>query len=183
MFDDYREGIPGVHKTIDGLSILPYEVRAATKKMGNNKALGPDRITTEMIKAIDDFSIEKFTNLANEMCEDGKIPEDLCRSIFIMIPKRPGTTEFELHRTISLISHIIKLILMVIMARIRKCTRNENFLIRPLSEKAIEKQTDLYICFLDYTKAFNRVIHGKIIKLLQRLDTDGKDIQLMRSLN
>ena len=61
-------------------------------------------------------------------------------------------------------SHIKKLILRVIMTRIRKvirseisqaqcgfvadaCTRNVIFMIRLLSEKAVEKQTDLYICF------------------------------------
>ena len=96
-------------------------------------------------------------------------------------------------------SHIVKLILRVIMKRIKKAirpetsqaqcgfvadadTRNAVCTIRLLSEKAMEKQKDLYICFLDYTKAFDRVKHEKIIELLQRLDTDGKDIQLIRSL-
>ena len=62
-------------------------------------------------------------------------------------------------------------------------TRYVIFMIRLLSEKATEKQKDLYICFLDYTKAFDRVKHEKIIiELLQRLDTDGKDNQLIRNL-
>ena len=116
-----------------------------------------------------------------------------------MIPKKPGAIECELHRTISLMSHIIKLILRIIMTRIRRVirpeisqtqcgfvadagTRNAIFMIRLLSEKAMEKQKDLHICFLDYTKAFDRVKHEKIIELLQRLDTNGKDIQLIRNL-
>ena len=60
-------------------------------------------------------------------------------------------------------------------------TRNAIFMITLLSEKVMEEQKDLYICFLDYTKAFNRIKHEKIIELLQRLDTNGKDIQLTRN--
>ena len=67
--------------------ILLFEVRAALQKMRNNKAPGPDGITTEMINALDDFGIDNITKLANEISDNGKIPEDLCRSIFIMIPK------------------------------------------------------------------------------------------------
>ena len=145
--------------------------------------------SSRLARALDDFGIEKITKLANEIYDNGNIPEI---SIFIMIPKIPGATECELHRTISIMCHIIKLILRVIMTRVRKVlrpeilqtqcgfmadagTRNATFMIRFLSDKTIEKQKDLYICFLDYT-AFDRVKHGKIIELLQRLDTDRKDI-------
>ena len=75
--------------------------------MRNNKASEPDGITTEMIRVLDDFGIEKITNLANAIYDNGKIPEDLSRSIFIMLPKNLGAIECELHRTISLMSHII----------------------------------------------------------------------------
>ncbi|GFO41248.1 craniofacial development protein 2 [Plakobranchus ocellatus] len=40
--------------------------------------------------------------------ERGLIPTDLSKSIFIALPKKPGATECELHRTISLMSHITK---------------------------------------------------------------------------
>ena len=40
LFDDNRGGIPEIHKTIEGPPILPFKVRAALKKMRNNKAPG-----------------------------------------------------------------------------------------------------------------------------------------------
>ena len=57
----------------------------------------------------------------NEIYDTGEIPEDLCRSIFIALHKKPGEVECELHRTISLMIHITKLILRIIMERV--CSR------------------------------------------------------------
>ena len=56
-------------------------------------------------------------------------------------------------------------------------TRNAIWMIRMLSERAIEMQKDLYMCFIDYTKAFDKVQHEELLKLLQSLDLDGKDIR------
>ena len=167
--------------------------------MKTNKAAGPDGIVTEMVTALDDFGIEKLTEVTNEIYESGEIPEDLSKSIFIALPKKPGATECELHRTISLMSHIIKIILKVIMARARnkirpeiadvQCgfvedmgTRNAIWMVRMLTERAIEMQKDLYMCFIDYTKAFDKVQHEELLRLLQTLDIDGKDIRLIRNL-
>ena len=35
-------------------------------------------------------------------------------------------------------------------------TRNSIFSMRTLLERAIEVQKDLYLCFIDYTKAFDK---------------------------
>ena len=131
--------------------------------------------------------------------ESGDIPTDLSKSIFIAIPKKPGATECEMHRTISLMSHITKVILRVIMMRVRRklkpeigkeqCgfmedtgTRNAIFMLRMLSERAIEMQKEVYVCFIDYTKAFDKVRHEDLMDILQDLDLDGKDIRLIRNL-
>ena len=57
-----------------------------------------------MIKALDDFGIEKHTIMANEIYDTGTIPQDLSKSIFIALPKKPGTLECELHRTPRLVT-------------------------------------------------------------------------------
>ena len=69
--------------------------------MKNNTTPGPDGIATEMIKAFDDFGIEKVTELANQIFESGKIPEELSSTIFIMIPKIPAAFECELQRELA----------------------------------------------------------------------------------
>ena len=73
------------------------------------------------------------------------------------------------HRTISVMSQLGKIVLRVILNRIRskirpeiaeeqygfvkgKGTTNAIFLLRMLSERAIEMQKDVYLCFIDYEK-------------------------------
>ena len=46
----------------------------------------------------------------------------------------------------------------------------------------IEMQKDLYLCFIDYSKAFDKVRHEKLFNILKHLDIDGKDLRVIRKL-
>ena len=61
-------------------------------------------------------------------------------------------------------------------------TRNAIFTLRMICERSIEMQKDIYLCFIDYTKAFDKVKHVQLLDMLQDLDIDGKDIRLLRNL-
>ena len=104
------------------------------------------------------------------------IPTDLKQSIFITLPKKSKAQSCTEYRTISLMSHITKLLLKVIEQRIVKKIDNEVsrlqsgfrtgsgtregiFNLRTVCEQAIDLRKDVYICFIDYTKAFDRVKH------------------------
>ena len=41
---------------------------------------------------------------------------------------------------------------------------------------------DIYLCFVDYTKAFDRIVHNELIHLLDDLNLDDKDLRLIESL-
>ena len=43
-------------------------------------------------------------------------------------------------------------------------------------------QKDLYLCFIDYSKAFDKVRHEKLFNILEHLDIDGKDLRVIRNL-
>ncbi|XP_019391727.1 PREDICTED: connector enhancer of kinase suppressor of ras 2-like [Crocodylus porosus] len=61
-------------------------------------------------------------------------------------------------------------------------TRNAIFVVQMLSERAIEMRKDLFLCFIDYTKAFDRVKHEELMKILEELDIDGNDLRILRNL-
>ncbi|KAG1679705.1 Craniofacial development protein 2 [Nymphon striatum] len=168
-----RGSKPELIKNIDGPPILEDEVKAAMRKMKHGKATGPDNIPIEAISALEDLGIKMTTKFLNLIYDSGKIPDGLCKSVFITIPKTPGATECALHRTISLMSHFTKILLRVLMIRMRKSlrpeisktqfgfvsdkgTRNAICTLSMLMERCVEVQKDLYLCSIDYSKAFDK---------------------------
>ncbi|GFR82666.1 hypothetical protein ElyMa_000632200 [Elysia marginata] len=103
LFDDNRKHDHNIMKrNFAGPPIMKDEVRAAIRKMKAGKATGPDGVAVEMIEALEEYGVEKLTSILNEIYDTGEIPADISRSVFIAFPKKPGATECELHRRISL---------------------------------------------------------------------------------
>ena len=157
----------------EGPPILSSEIERALKKMKNGKAAGGDEITSEMLKALGDFGIDKLTLLFNKIYDTGFLPEEMLSSTFITLPKKPKANECGDDRTLSLMSHITKLLLRVIQERIYKKiddevgetqfgfrkesgTREGIFSLNTIAQKYMEVKEDLNLCFIDYSKVFDR---------------------------
>ncbi|GFO22815.1 LINE-1 retrotransposable element orf2 protein [Plakobranchus ocellatus] len=125
LFKDDRKDHKIMKNNFAGAPIVKKAVETAIKKMKHGKATGSDNISVELIEALEDFGIGKVTHLLNEIYDTGQIPTDLSKSIFIALPKKPGATECELHRTISLMSPITIILLKIIMLRIRNKIKPE----------------------------------------------------------
>ena len=63
-----------------------------------------------------------------------------------------------------------------------KGTREGLLNIRLICERHLEVQKDVYICFLDYEMAFDRVRHEPLMQCLSEIGVDGKDITIIRNL-
>ena len=87
----------------------------AIKSMPKGKAAGPDEVTIELIQALDDLGAEWMTKIANKNYDEGHFPTDMSRSVFITLPKKAGATKCELHHTISLMSHVAKVTLKILL--------------------------------------------------------------------
>ena len=106
-------------------------------------------------------------------------PQDWKRSVFIPIPKKGNATECSDYHTIALISHASKVMLKILQARLQQYG-TVNFQMFKLvlekveepeiklptfagsSKKPREFQKNIYFCFIDYAKAFDRVDHNKL---------------------
>ena len=198
LFADTRPALPTPSNN-EGPPIIPAEVRNALRKTQSGKAPGEDGITTEMLKQLEDYGVEKLTELYNDIYTTGHIPEELLLSVYITLPKKPRATECADFRTISLMPHTLKIFLKIIQERINKridrevgktqfgfrpCsgTREGLFAYNILAQKYIEVDQELYTCFIDYSKAFDRVHHDQLIKCLERIGLDGKDIRIITNL-
>ena len=198
LFDDNREPFE-VEVMDDGLPIQRNEVEAAVKQMKREKAIGEDGVAVEMVEALSGWGSYVVMHLANNIYETGQIPTPMKLSTFITIPKKPGAMECSKHRTISIMSQLGKIVLRVILNRVRnkvrpevseeqygfvkgKGTTNAIFLLRMICERAIEMQRDVFLCFIDYQKAFDTVRHEELMRMLAGLEIDSKDIRVIKNL-
>ena len=120
LYDDTRKGMPRTANVRDGPKILQSEVRSAVKGMKKNKAAGSDGVVVEMIKALEEYGLEKLTGVINKIYDEGAFPEELAKSIFIAVPKKSGAVNCEDHRTISVVIHTTKIILRILLTRLRR---------------------------------------------------------------
>uniref|UniRef100_A0A8D8WNZ2 Craniofacial development protein 2 n=1 Tax=Cacopsylla melanoneura TaxID=428564 RepID=A0A8D8WNZ2_9HEMI len=182
-----------------GQRIEISEVKKAIKELKNNKALGTDGIPSEALKTLDISAIFRITVLINKIYDTGIWPEDLLRTTLVPLPKKPNATECKDFRTISFICHLTKAITKIIMKRIERKiednmgddqfgfrkgrgTRDAMACVRMLSEKMLEFNKELYVCFVDWEKAFDRVDWNILLKVLKDIDINWKDRRLIREL-
>src|SRR6266853_5658664 len=102
-------------------------------------------------------------------------------------------------RTISLIAHASKILWKIITKRIeakakdfigrnqfgfrKGCgTREAIGVLRMLCERSVEIDNDVYICFVDFEKAFDRVSWVKMMECLTKLQVDWRDRRLINEL-
>ena len=155
-------------------------MEAAIKQTKGRKAPGKDMIVSEMGKALGSFGVEKLTELFNSIYNSGQFPEDLVKSIFIPLPKKPMANECGVHKLISLMPHTTKIFLRVIFNRIKqpidvavdevqsgfrpeRGTWEGIFSFNIMAQMHIEVKKEMYFCFINYTKAFDRVKHENLI--------------------
>ena len=99
-------------------------------------------------------------------------PQDWKKSVIIPIPKKGNAKECSNYRTVALISHASKLVLIILQVRLQQymnCelpdvqagfrkgrgTRDQTDNVCWIIEKARECQKNIYFCFFDYAKAFD----------------------------
>ncbi|GFN76183.1 endonuclease-reverse transcriptase [Plakobranchus ocellatus] len=63
-----------------------------------------------------------------------------------------------------------------------KGTRNAILTLSMRIERCIEMQKDPHLCFIDYAKAFDKLKHVELFRMLETLDIDRKDLRVIRNL-
>lgn len=91
---------------------------------------------------------------------------------FFPMPKIKKAIECGDHRTISLISHVAKVLLIIIESRITP--------ILEMKERFIEKKRKRKcICFIVYIKVFDGIIHEKFIHIMQKVNIPSQEVRII----
>ena len=172
--------------------LLPEEVHAAVCQLKEKKAAGEDNVTAEILKNMGEACIMALTELCQHIYEKGIWPEDWTRSQLITIQKTTKAIRCEDHRTISLVSHASKVLLKVLHPRIEARSKDYIGIDHLGFRKGVGAREaiavmrilsgDLYICFVDYEKAFDRVNWTRMMEVLSAIGVDWRDRRLIASL-
>ncbi|CAH1224416.1 unnamed protein product [Diabrotica balteata] len=175
------------------------EIKYAIKNSKDNKAVGLDEIPVELLKLVEEDNLEVLADLFNTVYDTGIIPQEWLKSAFITIPKKQAAKECSDYRTLSLMSHTLKVLLKIIHKRIYERleedisetqfgfrngmgTREGLFAINILIQRCRDVSVDLHLCFVDYEKAFDKVRHKKLISILMNKRIDSKIINIVQTL-
>ena len=98
--------------------ILECEVKWALESITMNKASGGDRFPVELFQILEDDAVKVLRSIRQQIWKTQQWPQDWKRSVFIPIPKKGNAKEFSNYHAIALISHVSKVMLKVLQARL-----------------------------------------------------------------
>ena len=164
-----------------------------------NKASGGDGIPVELFQILKDDAVKVLHSICQQIWKTQHLPQDQKRSIFIPIPKKDYAKECSDYHTIALISHVSKVMLKILQARLQQYVnhqlpdvqagfrkgrggRDQIATICWIIEKAREFQKNIYFCFNDQAKVFDCVDHNKLWKSLKEMGIPDHLTCVLRNL-
>jgi hypothetical protein len=179
--------------------ILYSEVKEAIRTLKKNKSAGADGITAEMLQAGGEPLVRHIHRLCNKAWHEGTIPEEWGKSILVPIPKKGDLSECSNYRTISLINHTGKILLVVLLNRLKnqlephlseeqagfrtdRSTVHQILTLRLIAEKAKRHGKKIYNCFIDFQKAFDTIKHKVIWAVLRSYGVEEKMVTLLQKI-
>ena len=179
------------------LDILECEIKWALRSITMNKASGGDGIPVELFQILKDDAVKVLHSIRQQIWKTQRWPQDRKRSVFIPIPKKGNAKECSNYHTTRLISHANKVMLKILQTRLQcyvncklpdvqagfrkgRGIKDQIAIIHWIIEKAREFQKN--ICFIDYAKAFDRVDHNKLWKILKEMGIPDQLTCLLRNL-
>ena len=94
--------------------MLESEVKWALGSTAANKASGGDGIPVELFKSLKDDTIKVLRSIFQQIWKTQQWPQDWKRSVLIPISTKGSTKECSNHQTITLISHVSKIMLKIL---------------------------------------------------------------------
>ena len=105
--------------------ILECEVKWALERISTNKASGGDGIPFELFQILKDEAVKILHSICQEIWRTQQWPQDWKRSVFIPIPKKGNAKECSNYCTIAHISHVSKVMLKILQARLQQYVNRE----------------------------------------------------------
>lgn len=182
-------------------NITTEEVLKAAKSLKNGKAGGPDGILNEMLKISFIYSTTAYVNLFNTILKSGIYPE-LWRENYIKPIFKGGCfNDPSNYRGIALSSCFGKIFSKILSNRLDKfliendiicneqigfkkgCRTSDHILtLKCLIDKAFKVSKCLYVCFIDFKKAFDSVNRDALLYKMCNYKLTGHFFDIMKNM-
>ena len=174
------------------IRITNKEVLLAIRNLKNNKSSGLDGIKNEMLKHSQSHMLPCIVKLFNFILSSGKYPAKWKTGYIKPLYKGEDPNVPDNYRGITVMPCLAKLFNSILNNRLQKfldtnktihhCqigfqpkarTVDHMFILRTLIEKYTNNRSKLYVCFVDFQKAFDSVLHSALLYKLAKLDING----------
>jgi len=144
-------------------------VEKAIKEIRIKKATGYNDVPGDVLKLLGEGGLKIMTELINTLHKTGERPKDFTEVTMIALKKKPQVTKCSDYHTISLITRTTKIVAKIHILRRRikrkiedvlgedqfgfrrgKGTRDAIGMLRIISERILEIDVELYVCFIDW---------------------------------
>ena len=174
------------------------EILTAIKELKNGKAPGIDGIPAEVLKADSGTMAEMLYPLFRDIWNGESFPKEWLEGVIVKIAKKGNLSECNNWRGINLLCAPSKIFNRVILNRImsplvqqlrkeqagfmpgKSCIDQINTL-RIIIEQSAEFNSPLYVLFIDYEKAFDKIDRSMLWILLANYGVPAKIIQLIKT--
>ncbi len=185
--------LPPSYTTIDDLYINNNEVRDAISSLKSSTSCGSDGISSLVLKNMARVIIPVYTMFFNKILNSGEVPSQWKEGIVVPIYKKGSKADPGNYRPICLTSisckvyekilkkHIYKYLLDKALLSSsqhgfmqgRSCATNMIFMLDMVTKK-LDGGTPVDIIYLDYSKAFDKTAHKRLLAKMRSLGITGK---------
>ena len=169
--------------------------------MNNGKLAGLDNIYPEFIKSIPDSLIKVMTKFFNRIQETTEVPDEWAISIYQPVFKKGNRNDPNNYMGISLPSCLCKLFTALLNERIQSDLDERNvvgreqvgfrknvngtdqiFVLTSLISLYLAMKKKLFLTFINYEKAFDRVDQGLLWTNMQSVNRNRTVLEVIRNL-
>ena len=162
------------------------EIEVAIDSLNSDAAPGSDGLTSEFYKIFKKLILTDLLEVFNNIILKGKMPKTMREAIVKLLYKKNDHKNIKNWRPISLLNTDYKILSKIIVNRLipifenyispQQCTglpgrriENIHYNIQALLEMANQKNENLAIMSIDFEKAFDKISHQFIFKIMEKL--------------
>ena len=204
VFTAERDGPPevqemDVRRTLEAVTVTTRKVKDKIMALKPDSAPGPDGISGQLLQGLADEISPALAAIFSKSLEDGELPEDWRLANVTPIFKKGSRTKPENYRPVSLTSIPCKIMESIVkdglMAHLE-----ENSLMNPSQHgfmpgkscatnlleflefvtRIVDEGKNMDIVFLDFAKAFDKVLKERLLAKLAAHGVEGKVLQWVR---